>query len=131
ARRDAAQDRIRPDRDAGVLHRRLPGLRARPAAPATRQPVRGAASGQRADLTGQGEICLGQPASRMRRQRERDLIPGDRDVRMMVRGLSQVGHGAYVDHGVAEVTELDAASYRLTRSFPASNLTESGGDLVF
>ncbi len=69
---------------------------------------------QQQDPAGDGEIVRRQAARGVRAERQRHLVPGDPDVRMMVGLLGQIGDGTDEEKSVLEVSTLDNRGDRAT-----------------
>jgi len=82
------------------------------------------------DLAGQGEVVGGQAARGVGAERQRHLVPGDRDVGMVAGGLGQVGDGPDVQQGVTEVGALGDGGDRAAVAGPGGDAGQFGGDLV-
>ena len=81
------------------------------------------------DLAGQGEVEGGQAARGVGAERQRHLVPGDRDVGMVAGGLGQVGDGADVQQRVAEIFARGHRGDRVAVAGPGRDGGQFGGDL--
>src|SRR3984957_13715863 len=87
-------------------------------------------SGEGRDLAGQGEVVGGQAARRVRAERQRHLVPGNRHVRVVAGGLGQVGAGPHVQQGVTEVGAEGDGGDLVAVAGPGRHGGQLGGDLV-
>src|SRR5918992_3975869 len=77
------------------------------------------ASGQSGDAAGQHEVVLGEPALRVRGDRDGHLVPRDLEVGVMVHLLRLRGQPVHEVHGPLEVVELEGAPDGVTLPLPA------------
>src|SRR5215210_8103013 len=77
-----------------------------------------AALSQRVDASRKLEVALRQPALGMCRQRQLDLVPRDRDVRMVVHLLRRRGDPVHEVDRPGEVAELELALDRVAVAAP-------------
>src|SRR5207249_4559682 len=87
-------------------------------------PASAAALRQRVDPRRKLEVALGDPALRVRGERDRDLVPGDRQVRVVVHLLGGLGDPVHEVDRPPEVVELELPPERVAVALPTLGLAE-------